>query len=163
MPVQRVRKKLPPEPLQPTKTPDYPWRTVAMDLSELNGQSYLIVVDNCSRWIETVHLKQTTSVAVMEYCKSIFTRFRIAEVVLSDNGPQFSSREFLKFSKDYCFTHLTSSPYHPQGKGEAERSVQTMKNLPKKSTDPYIALLNHCTTPLLHGYSLAELMMSRKL
>ena len=163
MPVQRVRKKLPPEPLQPTKTPDYPWQKVAMDLFELNGQSYLIVVYHYSRWIETVHLKQTTSVAVMEHCKSIFARFGIPEVVLSDYGPQFSSREFLKFSQDYRFTHITSSPYHPQGNSEAERSVQTMKNLLKKSTDPYIALLNHCTTPLLHGYSPAELMMCRKL
>ena len=114
-----------------------------MDLFELKGQSYLILVDYYSRWIETVHLKQTTSVAVMEHCKSIFARFGIPEVVLSDNGPQFSSRELLKFSQDYCFTHITSSPYHPQGIGEAERDVQTMKNLLKKSTDPYTALLNN--------------------
>ena len=99
----------------------------------------------------------------MEHCKSIFARFGIPEVVLSDNGPQFSSREFRKFSQVYCFTHITSSPYHPQGNGEAERSVQTMKNLLKKSTDPYIAFLNYRTTTLLHGYSPAELMMSRKL
>ena len=38
-----------------------------------------------------------------------------------------------------------------------------MKNLLKKSTDPYIALLNYRTTPLQNGYSPAELMMSRKL
>ena len=44
-------RKLPPEPLQPTKTPDYPWQKVVMDMFELNGQSYLIVVD--SHWIET--------------------------------------------------------------------------------------------------------------
>ena len=47
-------RKLPPEPLQPTKTPDYPWQKVAMDMFEVNGQSYLIVllvVD--SHWIET--------------------------------------------------------------------------------------------------------------
>ena len=31
-----------------------------------------------------------------------------------------------------------------------------MKNLLKKSTDLYIALLNSCTAPLLHGYSLAD-------
>ena len=49
------------------------------------------------------------------------------------------------------------------GNGEAERAVQTVKNLLRKSTDPYIALLNYCTTPLQNGYSPAELMMSRKL
>ena len=38
-----------------------------------------------------------------------------------------------------------------------------MRNILKKSTDPYIALLNYRTTPLLHGYSPAELMMSQKL
>ena len=38
-----------------------------------------------------------------------------------------------------------------------------MKNLLKKSTDPYIALFNYRTTPFLHGYSPAELMMNRKL
>ena len=156
-------RKLPPEPLQPTKTPDYPWQKIAMDLFELNGHTYLIVVDYYSRWIETVHLKQTTSVTVIEHCKSIFARFGIPEIVLSDNGPQFNSREFLKFSQDYAFTHLTSSPYHQQGNGEAERAVQTVKNLLRKSTDPYIALLNYRTTPLQNGYSLAELMMSRKL
>ena len=121
-------RKLPPEPLQPTKTPDYPWQKIAMDF-ELNGHTYLIVVDYCSRWIEAVRLKQTTSVAITEHCKSIFAIFGIPEIVLSDNGPQFNSREFLKFSQDYTFTHLTSSPYHPQGNGEAERAVQTVKNL----------------------------------
>ena len=142
-------RKLPPEPLQPTKTPDYSWQKTAMDLFELNGQSYLIVVDYYSRWLETVHLKQTTSVAVMEHRKSIFARFGISEVVLSDNGPQFSCREFLKFSQDYCFTDITSSPYHPQGNGEAERAFQTTKNLPKKSTD---LTLPFSTTVQLHFY-----------
>ena len=112
---------------------------------------------------QTVHLKQTTSVAVIEHCKSIFARFGIPEIVLTNNGPQFNSREFLKFSQDNTFTHLTSSPYDPQGNGESERAVQTVKNLLRKSTDPYIALLSYRTAPLQNGYSPAELMMSRKL
>ena len=36
---------------------------------------------------------------------------------------------------------MTSSPYHPEGNGEAERGVQIVKNLLKKAKDPYLAML----------------------
>ena len=64
---------------------------------------------------------------------------------------------------NYNFTHITSSPHHPQGNGEAERAAQTIKNLLKKAQDPYIALLKYRTTPLQHGSSPSELLMSMKL
>lgn len=152
-----------PEPLLPSKTPDYPWQRVGMDLFELKGHQYLLIVDYYSRWIEFAHLTQTTSKSVIEHCKSIFARQGIPEVVVSDNGPQFSSREFLTFADSYGFTHLTSSPHHPQGNGEAERAVQTLKNLLKKAEDPYLAVLNYRATPLQNGSSPAELLMGRKL
>uniref|UniRef100_A0A0L8HA74 Integrase catalytic domain-containing protein n=1 Tax=Octopus bimaculoides TaxID=37653 RepID=A0A0L8HA74_OCTBM len=57
----------------------------------------------------------------------------------------------------------TSSPHYPQGNGEAEHAAQTVKNLLKKASDPYIAMLNYCSTPLQHGKSPAELLMNRKL
>jgi len=42
--------------------------------------------------------------------------------------------------------------------------VQTVKNLLKKSDDPYLALLIYRSTPLSNfNYSPAELLMSRKL
>ena len=100
---------------------------------------------------------------MIEHTKSIFARHGIPEIVVSDNGPQISSADFLKFAMNYNFTHITSSPHHPQGNGEAERAVQTNKNLLKKVQDPYIALLNYRTTPLQHGSSPSELLMSRKL
>ena len=82
---------------------------------------------------------------------------------MSNNGPQFTSDSYSRFAKDYGFPHFTSSPYHPEGNGEAERSVQTIKNLLKKAEDPYRALLAYRSTPLEVGYSPAELLMSRKL
>ena len=156
-------RRYPPQPMKPTKTPDYPWQRVGMDLFELSGKTYLIIIDYYSRWIEVVHLQNTSSSSVIDHCKSVFARFGIPEIVVSDNGPQFSSKDFLNFSKYYDFTHVTSSPYHPQGNGEAERAVGTVKNLLKKADDPYLALLQYRSTPLQHGASPAELLMSRKL
>ena len=73
------------------------------------------------------------------------------------------TREFIKFAENYGFIHTTSSPKFPQSNGEAERGVQTIKNL-KKSDDPYLALLIYRSTPLPNSnYSPAEFLMSRKL
>ena len=50
-----------------------------------------------------------------------------------------------------------------QSNGEAERAVRTMKDLWKKSSDPFLALLAYRTTPLESGSSPAELLMGRQL
>ena len=83
--------------------------------------------------------------------------------MFSDNGPQYTSEAFTQFARSYGFEHLTSSPYFPQSNCEAERAVQTIKNLMKKKDDMYLAMLSYRTTPTEIGYSPAELLMSRKL
>ena len=83
--------------------------------------------------------------------------------MISDNGPQYSSREFAEFSRLYGFDHITSSPLYPQANGEVERAVSTVKSLIGKSEDPYLAMLSYRATPLKHGYSPADLLMGRKL
>ena len=108
-------------------------------------------------------LEKTTSGSIVNNCKSVFSRNGILEFVISDNGLQFTSKEFLDFSNRFGFVHLTSSSHYPQGNEEAEQAVQTIKNLFKKKTDPYIALLNCRSTPLQHGKSPSELFMNRKL
>jgi len=98
---------------------------------------------------------------VVAHTSSIFARHGIPEVVVSDNGPQFASESYNKFAEEYGFQHITSSPYHPEGNGEAERGVQIVKNLLKKAQDPYLALLAYRSTPLEVGYSPSQLLMSR--
>ncbi len=85
------------------------------------------------------------------------------ETLISDNGPQFTSAEFLAFAADYDFIHITSSPYFSQSNGEAERAVKTVKTLLLKNHDPHRALLAYRVTPLLQGPSPAEMLMGRKL
>ena len=65
------------------------------------------------------------------------------------------------------FEHQTSSPYYPRSNGLAERTVQTVQNILKKSKasqlDPLLAFLEYRNTPIDNIRSPAELLMSRKL
>ena len=57
-----VQKSIPhPEPLIPTPLPEYPWQKVfASDMFVLNGDSYLIIVDYFSRYLEVIKLNSTS-------------------------------------------------------------------------------------------------------
>ena len=151
------------EPLLPSEFPDRPWQRLGMDLFELNGENYFLAVDYYSRWIEVKHLTFQTSKAIIKHLKAIMSVHGIPDVIVSDNGPQFASSEFLQFAEGYGFTHVTSSPRYPQSNGEAERAVQTVKRMWKKAKDPYLALLSYRNAPLQNGYSPSQLLMGRRL
>lgn len=131
----------------PTPFPDYPWQVVGSDLFELKGEQYLVIVDYFSRFPEVIKMTTTTSAAIITALKSIFSRYGIPEVLRSDNGSQYASREFATFAESYGFRHTTSSPRYPQSNGQAERTVKTVKKLLKSSNDRYMALLSYRATP----------------
>ena len=129
----------------------------------MDGANYLLVIDYFSRYPEVCKLTSTTSNAVIQAMKNCFSHHGIPLIVRSDNGPQVDSEEFEKFSANYNFEHSTSSPRYPQSNGFVERGVKTVKNLLKKSQDPYLTLLNYRATPLSWcGRSPTELLMGRK-
>ena len=150
------------EPLIPSELPELPWLKVGTDLFEWKNCNYLLIVDYYSRFIEVALLSKTTAQEVIRHTKSIFARHGIPELVISDNGPQYSSDAYEQFSKEYQFQHETSSPYFPQSNGEAERAVKIVKDMLKRKSDPYLAMLAYRSTPIQGGqYSPAELLMNR--
>lgn len=152
------------EPLMYSPLPNHPWEKVGSDLFELNGATYLLVVDYFSRYIEVQKLSSTNSKSVILALKAIFSRHGVPVTFVSDNGPQYTSREMQEFAESYGFKQVTSSPHFPQSNGMAERSVKTVKSLLDKSNDPYMAILSYRTTPLPWcNLSLAELLMGRRL
>ena len=112
-------------------------------------------------------LNRCHAAAVISHTSSIFSRHGVPEILVSDGGPPYNSKAFRNFSKNFGFHHIISRPEYPQGNAEAERAVQTMKNLLKKSAQegisPYLAMLAYRTTPWSNGYSPAQLLMGRQL
>ena len=60
---------------------------------------------------------------VIVLLNAIFSRHGIPEQCVMNNGPQFSSFQFLKFAKAYRFQHITSSLYNARSNGEAKRAA----------------------------------------
>ena len=100
--------------------PELLWQKVGMDLFEWHKLAYFTFVDYYSRFIEIARLDKAMAEAVIRRCKNIFSKHGIPEEVVINNGSQFDSNAFHRFSKEYQFCHITSSPYYPRSNGEAE-------------------------------------------
>ena len=131
--------------------PSRPWQRVAAHLFEHAGRTYLVTTDYFSDFFELDHLRSTTSTSVIKKLKVHFSRHGIPEQLVTDNGPQFVSRDFVKFANKWDFEHFTNSPRHSQANGKAESAVKEAKKIimkcNKASTDTFIALLDHRNTP----------------
>ena len=107
-------------------------RLVLTCLFELQGQHYLLLVDYCSNFFELARFgPNTRATCVIDAMRSQLARHGSAEVLVSDNGPQFSCREFRTFTQLWYIEHATSSPRCPQNNGQAVRAIGTVKNLMK--------------------------------
>ncbi|KAF6036406.1 hypothetical protein EB796_005284 [Bugula neritina] len=90
------------------------------------------------------------------------------EVLVSDNGPQFSSFNFKLFYINQGITHRTSSPLHLAGNGQPERTIGTVKSMMKKclqeSGDWLQGLATIRNTPVAKGLPYpSELLQGRVL
>ena len=109
----------------------------------------MLIVDYYSKYIEICLLPDTSSPTIIKYMKSIFTRHSVPKTFISGNP--FDTAEFKKFQREWDFKLTTSSPYHPNSNGMAERNIQTVKRVRKalaNKEDPYLALLALRTTPI---------------
>jgi len=119
------------EPLLAHGIPDIAFYKIAMDIAELGGDNYLIVIDYYFRWIEILKLKDKTSDTVIDLLINLFSKFRIPKEIVSDNIP-FGSVRINVFAKDWNFKLTKSSPYYAQSNGLDEKVVGIAKDMLKK-------------------------------
>ena len=135
-----------------------------MDLVTYRNKDFLVIVDYFSNYPEN----NVQSSTIISHVKSIFARHGIPKIVISDNGPQFSSFEFKQFAVKWEFERITSSPEYPRSNGMAESAVKIIKNILMKTDcmddDSYLALLAHRATPSTNDTrSSAEKLMGRNI
>lgn len=65
----------------------------------------------------------------------MFARFGVVDTIVTDNGSQFTLKQFKDFCKEYNVEHVTTTPYHPRSNGLAEKFVDTLKRALKKARE----------------------------
>ena len=119
----------------PWKEPSGPWERVHMDYAgPFLNHMYLVVIDSYSKWMEVVRLPvgQTKTSDTIKALRTIFCRWGLCPIIVSDNGPQFISEEMDVFMKKNGITHIPTPPYHPASNGLAENAVGKFKNAMKR-------------------------------
>ncbi|XP_053699347.1 uncharacterized protein K02A2.6-like [Sabethes cyaneus] len=120
-------------PLQSWPLAQSPWERIHIDFAgPINGLHFLVVVDAFSKWPEIRIVRSPTTAAVTEFLSELFARFGIPNVIVSDNGTQFTSEQFAILCKKNGIQHFRISPYHPQSNGQAEKFVDTLKRSLRK-------------------------------
>ena len=118
----------PESPVYSWNVPEEPWSRLHVDFAvAFEGHNWLLVVDATTKWVEIVPMKITTAEKTIQAMEEMFSRFGMPRMVVSDNGPQFTSQQFQEYCKRNNVKHVTSTPYHPRTNGLAERAVRTFK------------------------------------
>lgn len=110
-----------------------PWSRVHVDFAgPFQGKTFLVLIDSYSKWFEAEIMPSMASEAVIACLRRIFASQGLPDVLVTDNGRNFTSKEFNTFLQNNGIKHLYSPPYHPASNGQIERAIQTFKNKLKR-------------------------------
>ena len=119
---QAVRNALPNAPLYPCRWPTRVWQRVHIDFAENDGNYFLRLIDNHSKWIEVAHMRSTTAQNTIDHIRLWFVAYGLPEEVVSDNGPQFISQVFSDFIKENGVKQILVSLCHPSSNAGGSRT-----------------------------------------
>ena len=87
----------------------------------------LVATEYFTKWAEAVPLRKATEGVVTNFIKeNIIIRFGVPHRIISDNGTPFVNNNVRKMLEFYQVKHHRSSPYYPQGNGQAEATNKTL-------------------------------------
>ena len=87
------------EPMQSRPIPKRKWQVVSTDLFQVGKDYHVIVADNLTKYYDVEELYETSPENTVLQTKKGFVRKGIPEYVISDNGPQYASKEYKQLTK----------------------------------------------------------------
>ncbi|XP_058038731.1 uncharacterized protein K02A2.6-like, partial [Ahaetulla prasina] len=168
---QESRPLPPTAPIREWERPQGPWSRIHIDFAgPFHGQTFLVVVDAYSKWLEIILMRSMTAEAVISVLRRLFVTHGLPDTLVSDNGPQFTATQFEGYLAEEGIRHALSAPFHPATNGLAERFVRSAKEALSRikpgdwqtKIDTFLAV-QHRTPCVTTGRSPAKLLMGRKL
>ncbi|XP_070812497.1 vomeronasal type-2 receptor 26-like [Pituophis catenifer annectens] len=158
-------------PTHDLENPGTPWSRLHIDFAgPCKGNTFLIIVDAFLKWLEVALMKSMTSEAIIRVLRRLFATLNLPDLIVSDNGPQFTANSFEMFLAEQGIRHALSALGKPSTNGLAERMVRSTKETLTRlgpgdiqaNIDKLLAI-QHITPSATTHWSPAKLLMGRKL
>ena len=91
---------------------------VHVDIAHWQGYRFVVFVDSFSKWVDIQYLKDLSAASLTNTSRRIFKYIGLLLTTLvSDNGTNFTSKEFLKYLLDNYVHHVFTPPRHHASNG----------------------------------------------
>ncbi|XP_070803581.1 uncharacterized protein, partial [Pituophis catenifer annectens] len=122
-PCQESRSDPPTAPVREWERPQGPWSRIHIDFAgPFHGQTFMVIVDAFSKWLEIKLMKATTTDATIRELRQLFATHGLPDILVSDNGPQFTATQFEGYLErvDKFLLAQHSTPCTATGRSPAE-------------------------------------------
>ena len=92
-------------------------------------RSHVVVIDIHTKRIDVFPMTTATATTTIQQLRTLFAHFGIPDIIVSDNGPQFSAVELQQFCCLNGIRHSQVAPYHPLSNGLAERAKKFQRGI----------------------------------
>jgi transposase InsO family protein len=92
----------------------------------------LVAVDKFTKWVEAAPVTTQDSTAAINFIKLIVFRFGVPHSIITDNGMNFTSKEFKSYCESMGIKLKFASVAHPKTNGQVEKANDLICNGIKK-------------------------------
>jgi transposase InsO family protein len=82
----------------------------------------LVAVDKFTKWIEAAPVTMQDSTTAINFIKSLVFRFGVPYSIITDNGTNFTSKEFKNYCEGLEIKLKFASVAHPKTNGQVEKA-----------------------------------------